>query len=116
MPLLSKTAVFFDEKAAMISDTWALEQIANSARRELAAKRGQYIFIKLDGFMDSQLYFSVMLARTPNRPLSIWKATVIDEDTEPEFELVFTKKEKTANILAGKIASVLHLHKSAEKK
>jgi len=61
--------------------------------------------------MDSHLFFVVMLARTPNRPLSVWKATVIDEDTDPKFECVFTKEEKTPKRLAKKIASVLHYTK-----
>jgi len=113
MSLLSKPAIFFDEKAAMISDTWAIERIANAARRELAVGRGQHIFIELDRFMDSHLYFVVTLARTPDRPLSVWKATVIDEDTDPEFKCVFTKEEKTPKRLAKKIASVLHSHKGA---
>ena len=100
MPLLSKTAIFFDEKAAMITDTWALERIADAARRELPAGPGQHIFIKLDRFMDSHLYFVVTCARTPNRPLSVWKATVVDEDTDPEFECVLTKEEKTVKRLS----------------
>jgi len=75
MSVSSKPAIFFDEKAAMITDTWALERIANAARRELPAGPGQHIFIKLDRFMDSHLYFVVMRARTPNRPLGVWTGT-----------------------------------------
>lgn len=116
MPLLSKPAIFFDEKAAMISDTWCIEQIANAVRRKLPCGSGQHIFIKLDRFMDSHLYFSVTLARTPNCPLRIWKAIVINEDTDPEFECVFTKTEKTAKKLTERIVSVLHLQKNHSKK
>lgn len=113
MSLSAKPAIFFDEKAAMIAYTWGLERIANAARRELAAGRGQHIFIKLEHFMDSHLYFVVTLARTPNRPLGVWKATVIDRDTDPEFECVFPKKVKTARGLAQKIVSGFHLRQNA---
>lgn len=90
MPALPEPVIFFDE-STLIADRWSLELIANAARRLLSCDSGEHIFIKLDHFMDSHLFFLVMLASTPNEPLRVWKATVIDEDTTPRFERVLTK-------------------------
>lgn len=91
MPALSEQTIFFDENT-ILAENWSLELIANAARRLLPSTPGHHIFIKLDDFMDSHLYFSVTLACTPNLPLRVWKATVIDEDVDPQFESVSIKE------------------------
>lgn len=83
--------IFFDE-STIIAEKWSLELIADAARKLLPSKQGHHIFIKLDDYMDSHLYFSVMVASSPNLPLRVWKATVIDECKEPRFVCV-SKKE-----------------------
>lgn len=85
MSPLSKSAVFFDE-SVLIADEWVLERLTNAARRLVPSNSGQHIFIKLDHFMDSHLFFLLVLGSSPNKPLHVWKTTVIDEDTEPRFE------------------------------
>jgi hypothetical protein len=90
MSLSSKPKVFFDE-STIIADRWSLELMANAARRALPSGPGQHIFINLDDFMDSHLYFSVMLACTPNLPLREWKATVTGDDADPQFQRVSKK-------------------------
>ena len=85
MSPLSKSTVSFDE-STLIADRWALERIANAARRLLPSNSDQHIFIKLDHFMNSHFFFLVGLGYSPNKPLHVWKATVIDEDIEPQFE------------------------------
>ncbi len=92
MPAQPEHTIFFDENTN-VADKWALELIANAARRLLPSTPGHYIFIKLDDYMDSHLYFSVILASTPNLPLRVWKATVIDEDTDPQFDECVSIKE-----------------------
>lgn len=91
MPALPEQRIFFDENT-ILAENWSLKRIANAARRLLPSTPGHHIFIKLDDYMDSHLYFSVMLASTPNLPLRVWKATVIDEDADPQFESVSIKE------------------------
>jgi hypothetical protein len=85
MSPLSKSTVSFDE-STLIADRWVLERIANAARRLLPSNSDQHIFIKLDHFMNSHFFFLVVLGSSPNKPLHVWKTTVIDEDIEPQFE------------------------------
>jgi len=87
---LPEHGIFFDE-STLVADRWSLELIANAARRLIPSGSGYHIFIKLDDFMDSHLYFLVTLASAPNVPLRVWKATVIDEDAEPQFECLSKK-------------------------
>lgn len=91
MPALPEQRIFFDKNTILV-ENWSLERIANAARRLLPSTPGHHIFIKLDDYMDSHPYFSVMLASTPNLPLRVWKATVIDEDADPQFESVLIKE------------------------
>lgn len=93
MSLPSKPTVFFDENT-IIAEKWSLKKIANAARRSLPCGPDQHIFIKLDHFMDSHLFFLVILASTPNAPLRVWKVTVIDEDAELQFERLSIKESK----------------------
>ena len=85
MSPLSKSTVFFDE-SVLIADEWALKRITNAARRLVPPNSDQHIFIKLDHFMDSHLFFVVVLGSSPDEPQCVWKATVIDENTDPQFE------------------------------
>jgi len=87
---LPEHGIFFDE-STLVADRWSLELIANAARRLIPSGSGYHIFIKLDDFMDSHLYFSVMLACTPNLPLREWKATVTGDDADPQFQRVSKK-------------------------
>ena len=91
MSLTPKPIIFFDE-STIIADRWSLEHIAEAARRLLPICPGQHIFVKLERFMDSHLFFLVILAATPDTPLRIWRATIIDEDTDPEFECLSIKE------------------------
>lgn len=85
MSPLSESTVFFDE-STLVADEWVLERIANAARRLVPSKSGKHIFVKLDHFMDSHLFFVVVLGSSPDKPQCVWKATVIDENTDPQFE------------------------------
>jgi hypothetical protein len=87
MSPLSESTVFFDE-STLVADEWVLERIANAARRLVPSDSGKHIFIKLDHFMDSHLFFLVVLGTSPDEPQCVWKATVIDENTNPQFEKV----------------------------
>lgn len=89
--LPSQSRIFFDE-STNVADTWAIEKLANAARQLLPPDPSYHIFIKLDHFMGSHLYFVVTLACTPNMPLRVWKTTVIDEDTDPQFECLSEKE------------------------
>ena len=85
MSPVSKSTVFFDE-STLVADEWALKRLANAARRLIPSNSDQHIFINLDHFMDSHLFFLVVLGSSPHKPQRVWKATVIDEDTDPQFE------------------------------
>lgn len=85
MSPLSKSTVFFDE-SVLIADEWVLERLTNAARRLVPSNSDQHILIKLDHFMDSHLFFLLVPGSSPNKPLHVWKTTVIDEDIEPQFE------------------------------
>lgn len=87
MPPPTKSRIFFDENT-IIAEKWSLDRIAKAARPLLPSDQGYNIFIKLDHFMDSHFYFLVTLASTPNLPLEVWKATVIDDDANPQFRCV----------------------------
>jgi hypothetical protein len=85
MSPLSESTVFFDE-SILVADKWVLERIADATRRLVPSDSDQHIFIKLDHFMDSHLFFVVVLGSSPDEPRCVWKATVIDENTDPQFE------------------------------
>ncbi len=85
MSPLSESTVFFDE-SILVADKWVLERIASAARRLVPSDSDQHIFIKLDHFMDSHLFFVVVLGSSPDEPQCVWKATVIDENADPRFE------------------------------
>lgn len=85
MSPLSESTVFFDD-STFVADEWVLERIANAARRLVPSNSNQHIFIKLDHFMGSHLFFLVVLGPSPDEPQCVWKTTVIDEDTDPQFE------------------------------
>jgi len=85
MSPLSESTVFFDE-STLIADKWVLERLTNAARRLVPSNSDQHIFIKLDHFMASHFFFLVVLGSSPNKPQCVWKATVIDEDVDPQFE------------------------------
>lgn len=91
MSPLSQSTVFFEE-SALIADKWILERITKAARRLIPSDSNQHIFIKLDRFMDSHMFFLVVLGSSPDKPQDIWKATIIDEKAEPQFEKLSVKE------------------------
>lgn len=84
MATTQKPLVFFNQNT-LIADRWSLELLANAARRRLPFGPEQHLFIELESFMDSHLHFLVILASAPNKPARVWKATVIDEEQDPQF-------------------------------
>ena len=87
MSPLSKSTVFFDE-TILVADEWVLERIANAARRLVLSGSTQHVFIKLDHFMDSHMFFLVTVGSSPDKPQHVWRATIIGENTEPHFEKI----------------------------
>ncbi len=92
MPPPTKSRIFFDENTVIIAEKWSLDKIAKAARSLLPPDPGYHIFIKLDHFMDSHFYFLVTLTSKTNLPLEVWEATVIDDDTNPQFRCVPQKE------------------------
>lgn len=88
-----ESRIFFD-RSTIIAERWGLERIANAARRLLPSDPAQHMFIKLESYMDCHLHFSVVLGCTPNLPLRMWKATVIDDETDPELRCI-TDEDQT---------------------
>jgi len=88
MPPPTKSRIFFDENTVITEEKWRLDRIAKAASQLLPPDPSYNIFIKLDHFMDSHSFFLVTLACTPNLPLEVWEATVIDDDINPQFRCV----------------------------
>ena len=89
MLLPSKPTIFFGEETINL-DVWRLKQIANAAHSLLPSAPGHHIFIKLDDHMDNR--FLVMHGCTPNIPLDLWQATVVDGDEEPHLRWIDVKE------------------------
>jgi hypothetical protein len=89
MLLPSKPTIFFGEETINL-DVWRLKQIANAAHSLLPSAPGHHIFIKLDDHMDNR--FLVMHGCTPNIPLDLWQATVVDVDEEPHLRWIDVKE------------------------
>jgi len=89
MLLPSKPTIFFGEETINL-DVWRLKQIANAAHSLLPSAPGHHIFIKLDDHMDDR--FLVIHGCTPNIPLDLWQATVVDEDDEPQLKWLGVKE------------------------
>ena len=67
MSPLSESTIFFDE-SVVAADTWVLKRMANAARRLIPSGLTQYIFIKLDHFMDGHMFFVIVLGSSPDKP------------------------------------------------
>lgn len=91
MPPPIKSRIFFDENT-IIAEKWSLDQIAKATHPLLPLDPGCHIFIKLDHFIGSHFYFLVTLACSPNLPLEVWEANIIDDDTNPQFRCVPQKE------------------------
>ncbi|HUU19063.1 MAG TPA: hypothetical protein VMW72_18065 [Sedimentisphaerales bacterium] len=89
MLLPSKPTVFFGEDTINL-DIWRLKKIANAAHSLLPSSPGHHIFVKLDDHVDNR--FLVMHGCTPNIPLKLWQATVVDEDEEPRLKWMVVKE------------------------
>jgi len=87
--LPSKPTVFFGEETINL-DIWRLKKIANAAHSLLPSAPGHHIFVKLDDHMDN--CFLVTHGCTPNIPLDLWQATVVDEDEEPHLKWMNVKE------------------------
>jgi len=87
--LPSKPTVFFGEETINL-DTWRLKKIANVAHSLLPSAPGHHIFVKLDDHMDNR--FLVTHGCTPNIPLDLWQATIVDEDEEPHLKWMNVKE------------------------
>jgi len=88
MLLPSKPSIFFCEETINL-DIWRLKKIANAAHSLLPSSPGHHIFVKLDEHMDN--HFLVMHGCTPNIPLGLWQATVVDEDEQPHLKWMGVK-------------------------
>lgn len=91
MSPLSESTVFFDE-SILVADEWVLERMANAVRRLIPSGSGRHIFIKLDHFMDSHMFFVVVLGSSPDEPQCVWKATMTGENADPHFEKLSKEK------------------------
>jgi len=89
MLLPSKPSIFFCEDTINL-DVWRLKKIANAAHSLLPSSPGHHIFVKLDDHVDDR--FLVMHGCTPNIPLDLWQATVVDENEEPHLKWVGVKE------------------------
>jgi len=89
MLLPSKPTIFFGEETINL-DIWRLKQIANAAHSLLPSAPGHHIFVKLDDQMSNR--FLVMHGCTPNIPLDLWQATIVDEDEKPHLECLSVKE------------------------
>ena len=89
MLLPSKPSIFFCEETINL-DIWRLKKIANAAHSLLPSSPGHHIFVKLDDNVDDR--FLVMHGCTPNIPLDLWQATVVDEDDEPQLKWLGVKE------------------------
>lgn len=85
MSPLSESAIFFDE-SILVADEWVLERMASAARSLIPSGSAQHVFIKLDHFMDSHMFFLVVLGSSPDEPQCVWRATIIGENADPHFE------------------------------
>jgi len=89
MLLPSKPSIFFCEETINLG-VWRLKKIANAAHSLLPSSPGHHIFVKLDDHVDDR--FLVMHGCTPNIPLDLWQATVVDEDDEPQLKWLGVKE------------------------
>ena len=86
--LPSKHTIFCGEETINL-DVWRLKQIANAAHSLLPSAPGHHIIVKLDDHLDNR--FLIMHGCTPNIPLDLWQATIVDEDEEPHFKWLDVK-------------------------
>jgi len=88
MLLPSKPSIFFSEETINL-DVWRLKKIANAAHSLLPSSPGHHIFVKLNDHVAN--CFLLMHGCTPNIPLDLWQATIVDEDEEPHFKWLDVK-------------------------
>ena len=98
MSPLSGSTVFFDE-STLIEEKWMLKRIVNAAHRLIPPGSDQRIFIKLDHFIDGHMFFIIVFGSSPDKPQSVWKATMIG-NTDPYFK-------NTGIFIAAKSANLL---------
>jgi len=84
----SKSRVFFVDDAFYM-ETWRLEQLTEAAQHLLDSGLGLYAFIQADEEQDNR--FVIAPVRTPNEPLLVYEAIIIDKDTVPKLTCEFKK-------------------------
>jgi len=77
----SKSQVFFTDNT-FYAETWMLGQITKAAQHLVDSGLGLYAFIQSDEEQDN--HFVIALLRTPNEPLLVYEATIVNQDTAPQ--------------------------------
>jgi len=88
-----KTTVFFDADIIDI-DIWKIKQLEQTARELISSPQELFAFINLDN-EDADSYL-ITVAHTLNKPVFIYKASIIDEDTDPYLTCIFKKNFQTS--------------------
>jgi len=81
-----KATVFFDADI-IDTDTWKIKQLGQTARELISSPQELFAFINLDD-EDVNSYL-ITIAHRLNKPVFIYKASIIDEDTDPYLVCIF---------------------------
>jgi len=81
-----KTTIFFDADIIDI-DIWKIKQLEQTARELISSQPELFAFINSDD-EDVNSYL-ITVAHTLNKPVFIYKASIIDGDTAPYLTCIF---------------------------
>jgi hypothetical protein len=81
-----KKTVFFDADI-IDTDIWKMKQLGQAARELISSRPELFAFINSDD-EDVNSYL-ITVAHTLNKPVFIYKASIIDEDTAPYLTCIF---------------------------
>ena len=81
-----KMTVFFDADIIDM-DIWKIKQLGQAARELISSQPELFAFINLDD-EDVNSYL-ITVAHRLNKPVFIYKASIIDEDTAPYLTCIF---------------------------
>lgn len=81
-----KSSTFFDADIIDI-DIWKIKQLEQTARELISSQPELFAFINSDD-KDVNSYL-ITVAHTLNKPVFIYKASIIDEDTAPYLTCIF---------------------------
>ena len=81
-----KPTIFFDADI-IDTDIWKIKQLGQTARELLSSPQELFAFINLDE-EDVNSYL-ITIAHRINKPVFIYKASIIDEDTDPYLVCIF---------------------------